>query len=46
LFTHVEQVGETGCGDGMPYENHLPVFIGRGLRVPPAEQWPAMKHHN
>jgi hypothetical protein len=46
LFRDVEQVGETDCGDCMPYENHLPIFIGRGIRKPLAEQWPAFKHFN
>jgi 4-amino-4-deoxy-L-arabinose transferase-like glycosyltransferase len=46
-FTSVELAGETDCGDCMPYENHQPIFICRGLKPPPlAEQWAALKHYN
>jgi hypothetical protein len=46
-FTSVELAGETDCGDCMPYENHQPIFICRGLKPPPlAEQWTALKHYN
>jgi hypothetical protein len=45
-FLSVEQVGETDCGDCMPYENHLPIFICRGLRPPPLqERWDAFRHY-
>lgn len=45
-FTSVEPAGETECGDCMPYENHLPIFICRGLRPPPlTEQWSTLKHY-
>ncbi len=43
LFTSVEQVGETDCGDCMPYENHLPIFICRGIRTPLSQLWPSLK---
>ena len=40
-FATVEQVGETDCGDCMPYENGMSIFIGRGLKPPSlAERWP------
>jgi hypothetical protein len=43
----VELAGETDCGDCMPYENHLPIFICRGLKPPPlAERWTAFKHYD
>ncbi len=46
-FTSVELAGETDCGDCMPYENHQPIFICRGLKPPPlAEQWTGLKHYN
>ncbi len=46
-FASVEQVGETDCGDCMPYENHLPIFICRGLKGGSlAESWPALKHYD
>ena len=43
-FESVEQVGETECGDCMPYENHLPILLCRGLHRPLAEVWPELKH--
>jgi hypothetical protein len=45
-FATVERVGETECGDCMPYENHIPIFLCRGLRSSLAEAWPALKHYN
>jgi hypothetical protein len=44
VFTSVEQAGETDCGDCMPYENHLPIFICRGLKEPLTAVWPRVKH--
>jgi hypothetical protein len=43
-FTSVEQIGETDCGDCMPYENHVPIFICRGIRTPLPQLWPTLKH--
>lgn len=45
-FASVEQVGETDCGDCMPYENHIPIFLCRGMRQPLPERWPALKHYD
>ena len=45
-FASVERVGETSCGDCMPYENHIPIFLCRGIRSSLAEAWPALKHYN
>ena len=45
-FASVEAVGETDCGDCMPYENHLPIYLCRGLRPPLGEQWAALKHYD
>lgn len=46
-FTTVELAGEIDCGECMPYENHLSIFIGRGMKPPPlAERWPSFKHYN
>jgi hypothetical protein len=44
LFSSVEQVGETDCGDCMPYESHVPIFICRGIRTPLPQLWPSLKH--
>jgi hypothetical protein len=46
LFTQVAQVGETECGDCMPYENHLPIFVCRGLKIPMTTWWQGQKHFN
>lgn len=42
----VQQAGVTDCGYCMPYENHNPVFVCRGLRVPARELWPRLKHYD
>jgi hypothetical protein len=44
VFTHVEKAGETDCGDCMPYENHLGIYVCRGMHPPLTELWPALKH--
>ena len=44
-FASVELAGEIDCGDCMPYENHLSIFICRGMKVPLAEVWPSLKHY-
>ncbi len=44
IFTQIVQVGETECGDCMPYENHLPIFVCRGLKIPLATWWESQKH--
>jgi 4-amino-4-deoxy-L-arabinose transferase-like glycosyltransferase len=44
-FASVERVGETDCGDCMPYENHLGIYICRGLRGSVRDIWPAIKHY-
>jgi hypothetical protein len=45
-FASVEPAGETDCGDCMPYENHLPIFVCRGARPPLSEVWAALKHYD
>jgi hypothetical protein len=42
----LHQAAETDCGYCMPYENHLPVFVCRGLKVPLRELWPRLKHYD
>ena len=44
-FDSIELVGEIDCGDCMPYENHQPIYLCRGLRPPLAAQWPSLKHY-
>ncbi|MEO5730309.1 MAG: glycosyltransferase family 39 protein [Byssovorax sp.] len=38
-FESLEQTGVVECGRCMPYENHKPVYIARGLRAPVATMW-------
>jgi hypothetical protein len=45
LFTSLDRVGTVECGDCMPYENHKPVWIGRGMTKRWSDVWPALKHY-
>jgi Dolichyl-phosphate-mannose-protein mannosyltransferase len=40
----VKQVGVIKNEYCMPYENNLPIFIGRGLKIPIEKIWEAEKH--
>jgi hypothetical protein len=44
LFAKVELAGTTDCGRCMPYENHRPVWIARGLQIPVDAAWLEVKH--
>jgi hypothetical protein len=44
LSASVEPAGQTDCGDCMPYENHVAIFICRGIRTPLPQLWPSLKH--
>ena len=43
-FVSVTEMGTTACGDCMPYENGLTIFVGRGLKKPFAQLWPELRH--
>jgi hypothetical protein len=43
-FATVEQAAIHTCVDCMPYENNLPIWVLRRIRVPLAETWPRVKH--
>ena len=45
-FASVELAGEIECGDCMPYENHLSIFLCRGLKTPLSALWPSLKHYD
>jgi hypothetical protein len=45
-YASVIQVGETDCGDCMPYENHVPIFLCRGVVQPLPQRWPLLKHYD
>ena len=44
VFDSVEQAGLFTHEYVMPYENNLPIFVCRGLRVTIEEVWPRVKH--
>jgi hypothetical protein len=43
LFDSVELAGRTECDHCMPYENHIPIYLCRGLKQPFEEIWPQVK---
>lgn len=43
LFEHVEQGETIHCEYCMPYEDELPVWLCRGLKMPMSELWPSVK---
>lgn len=45
-FDDVMQVSTHHCEWCMPYENEVPIFVGRGLKEPVAKLWPATKDFN
>lgn len=46
-FASVEKAGYIDCGDCMPYENGLSIFICRGMRPPPLQdRWASLKHYD
>jgi hypothetical protein len=42
----VTQAGETACGDCMPYENHLPIWVCRRPLLSLSSRWPELKHYD
>jgi hypothetical protein len=42
-FEHMEEVSRTDCGYCMPYENDLPIYVGRGWKVSLNAIWPREK---
>jgi hypothetical protein len=45
LFEEVELAGRTDCTDCMPYEDDLPIWVCRRLKLPVAELWPRIKRY-
>lgn len=45
VFASVEVAGTASSPWSMPYENDVPVYLCRGLRVPLAEVWEKLKHY-
>jgi 4-amino-4-deoxy-L-arabinose transferase-like glycosyltransferase len=44
-FEKVTPAGASYCKYCMPYENGLPIFVGRSLKMDIREAWPGAKHY-
>jgi 4-amino-4-deoxy-L-arabinose transferase-like glycosyltransferase len=44
-FASLELAAIFSCVDCMPYENHKPIWIARGLKVPMTAAWPGTKDY-
>jgi hypothetical protein len=44
LFDEVAQADIIRCKYCMPYENNLPVYVCRGIKIPFDQAWPYLKH--
>lgn len=42
-FAEVRQVGASQCQYCMPFENNLPIFLLRGIKMPIEQTWPQTK---
>jgi hypothetical protein len=45
VFRHLEQVGIVRSKYAMPYEQDMPVYIGRGLQIPVSDLWPMVRRY-
>jgi len=45
FFSTVDLGATYVCDDCMPYENHEPIWIARGLKRPLGDLWPAIKKY-
>jgi hypothetical protein len=45
-FKEVTPAGVSSCKYCMPYENGLPIFVCRGLKMDIREAWPGAKHYD
>jgi len=46
FFDSVEVVGTWDHPYAMPYERHLDISIGRGLKSPPQAVWAQLRHYS
>ena len=44
-FEQVERVDTVRCRYCMPYQNELPVYLCRGLKLPVGEVWSRLKRY-
>ena len=45
LFASVDRGATYVCDDCMPYENHKPIWVARGLKRPLVDLWPAIRKY-
>ena len=45
VFREITRVGTVNSKYAMPYEQGMPVYVGRGLKVPVSELWPMVKKY-
>jgi hypothetical protein len=45
VYESIEKFAETDDPYAMPYENHIPICIARGLKEPVASWWPRRRHY-
>jgi hypothetical protein len=43
IFESVEPVGQSDCRYCMPYENHKPIYLCKGFKLPLEEIWERLK---
>ena len=43
VFRELTRVGTVRSKYAMPYEQDMPIYIGRGLKIPMRELWPIVK---
>ena len=46
VFEQVEKAAVFTCDYCMPYENNLPIYIARNLKIPINQLWPEIKHYD
>jgi hypothetical protein len=45
LFASLEEVARFECRWCMPYENHKPIYVGRGMKPTLVELWPEIRNY-
>ena len=46
VFTDIKEKGFFRTQYAMPYENNLPIYVGRQMKVSVSEMWPKNKHYD
>jgi hypothetical protein len=45
VFREIVRAGTATSKYAMPYEQDMPIYIGRGLKIPLRELWPQLRHY-